>query len=148
MMPKFQHVYIFGLCVFILCISLIISSGLWSQEKNSKPPQTYVGRDVQILQFTSIGQLHEYMKKISASLGVSCKYCHNITAFEDPKAQKETTRRMMRMMNEINKNYFAESEKSITCFVCHQGRKHPTFSAEELKTIQEEEARKMKDDVF
>jgi hypothetical protein len=127
----------------IAILVLILATGvhiLWSQETKAPAPEvkSSPGKDLQILSFTSKGELHDYMKTVSKTLGVSCKYCHNLEkGFDsnDPQLHKDRAREMMTMMNEINEKYFKETEQKMTCFVCHQGRTKPVFTQEEQDKI-------------
>jgi outer membrane lipoprotein-sorting protein len=66
----------------------------------------------------------------SASLGETCTDCHsaesggNWDKYADDNPHKETARRMIGMMNAINKTYFA-GRREITCYSCHRGVERP-----------------------
>lgn len=112
-----------------------------SGEPAVKTKKEGVGLDMQVLTFKTIAELHSYMKTISSSLGVQCKFCHDLTAFEKnlPILKKNTARKMMGMTNEINEKYFAKLPNKISCFVCHQGRQEPVYSQESLDKVKKEE---------
>ncbi|MDX9752502.1 MAG: hypothetical protein RBU29_00980 [bacterium] len=89
-----------------VCLVLALAFGasqstLWSQEDNAPAPVSKVGVDMQILSFENKGELQAYMKSASEALGVGCKFCHDITAFEkNPEGlHKGAARGMMKMMN-------------------------------------------------
>jgi outer membrane lipoprotein-sorting protein len=82
-------------------------------------------KNIQILKDVPADQIIPAMQFISASLGVECEYCHVEHAFDkDDKKPKVTTRKMMEMMFNINKENF-EDQREVTCFTCHQGGAHP-----------------------
>jgi hypothetical protein len=82
-------------------------------------------KNIQILKDVPADQIIPAMQFISASLGVECEYCHVEHAFDkDDKKPKVTTRKMMEMMFNINKETF-EDQREVTCFTCHQGGAHP-----------------------
>jgi len=67
------------------------------------------------------------MVYFEAALGVGCPYCHDNDATKrelDTKPQKETARRMIEMVNAVNKNTFGGAPR-VTCFTCHMGRPTP-----------------------
>jgi photosynthetic reaction center cytochrome c subunit len=82
-------------------------------------------KNIQILKDVPADQIIPAMQFISASLGVECEYCHVEHAFDkDDKKPKVTTRKMMEMVFNINKETF-EDQREVTCFTCHQGGAHP-----------------------
>jgi photosynthetic reaction center cytochrome c subunit len=82
-------------------------------------------KNIQILKDVPADQIIPAMQFISASLGVECEYCHVEHAFDkDDKKPKVTTRKMMEMMFNINKETF-EDQREVTCFTCHQGGARP-----------------------
>jgi hypothetical protein len=67
------------------------------------------------------------MVYFEAALGVGCGYCHDNDAAKrelDTKPQKDIARRMIEMVNTLNKNSFAGAPR-VTCFTCHAGRPTP-----------------------
>jgi hypothetical protein len=72
-------------------------------------------------------QLNPTMVMFEAALGVGCPYCHDNDAAKrelDTKPQKEVARRMIEMVNAVNKNTFGGANR-VTCFTCHNGRPSP-----------------------
>jgi hypothetical protein len=58
-------------------------------------------------------------------LGVECEFCHVQGAFEkDDKKPKQTARKMMEMMFDINKDNF-DGHREVTCYSCHRGSTDP-----------------------
>lgn len=83
-----------------------------------------VYKNIQILKGMPAAELEPTMAFISGSLGVKCNHCH-VNPFEkDEKPTKQTARRMMRMVLELNKGTFA-GEKAVSCFTCHRGSPKP-----------------------
>lgn len=67
------------------------------------------------------------MVYFEAALGVGCPYCHDNDATKreaDTKPQKDVARRMIDMVNALNKNSFGGAPR-VTCFTCHAGRPTP-----------------------
>ena len=72
-------------------------------------------------------QLNPTMVYFEAALGVGCGYCHDNDATKrelDTKPQKEIARRMIEMVNAVNKNSFGGAAR-VTCYTCHMGRPTP-----------------------
>jgi photosynthetic reaction center cytochrome c subunit len=82
-------------------------------------------KNLQVLKDVPPGQLIPAMQFISASLGVECEFCHVRDAFDkDDKQSKQTARRMMQMMFDLNANQF-HGERAVTCYTCHRGSSKP-----------------------
>lgn len=97
-----------------------------SQEKTAA--QQY--KNIQVFKDLPASQLIGAMQFISASLGVGCDYCHvtaergNWPMEKDDKKTKQTARKMILMMREINGANF-EGKLVVNCTSCHQGRSRP-----------------------
>jgi hypothetical protein len=88
--------------------------------------------------------LHKVMRLYSRSLGVRCGYCHvanpsnprDMNFAADDKPEKLIAREMIKMTNDINKNYLASIGKgdfeTITCVSCHNGKQKPLVSIDSL----------------
>ena len=84
-----------------------------------------VFKNIKVLKSMPAGELQNGMFFISAALGVDCSYCHTPPAMEkDDKPSKETARRMLAMVSEINQNF--GNKPVVSCATCHQGRPKPT----------------------
>ena len=86
-------------------------------------------KNIKTLKGIPADQIFPAMQFITASLGVDCEYCHvrdgRQMAFDkDDKKPKLAARKMIEMMNAINKDNF-ESKKEVTCNTCHMGSPHP-----------------------
>jgi hypothetical protein len=100
-------------------------------------------------------ELHLIMRQYSKALGVRCGFCHerkegqeHADFASDNKHEKEITRDMMRMVNDINEKYLAQSGnghfEKITCVTCHMGRKVPIISTDSLpKNANERDPKKI-----
>ena len=84
-----------------------------------------VFKNIQVLKGIPAEQLAPAMQFMTASLGVSCGYCHVEEHFEkDDKKAKRTAREMMKMMSAIDANHF-EGKREVTCYTCHRGAAEP-----------------------
>ena len=86
-------------------------------------------------------QVHEIMHKWEAMLGAECSTCHaadpknvgpngkpRLNFADDSKKEKQAARLMVKMTEEINKNYVSMIENSgapVTCGTCHRGHVTP-----------------------
>jgi photosynthetic reaction center cytochrome c subunit len=84
-----------------------------------------VFKNVQVLKDVPSDQLIPAMQFITSSLGVQCAFCHVENAFDkDDKKTKQTARKMMQMMFDIDASNF-EGKQLVTCFSCHRGSPQP-----------------------
>jgi photosynthetic reaction center cytochrome c subunit len=84
-----------------------------------------VFKNVQVLKDIPSDQLIPAMQFVTSSLGVQCSYCHVENAFDkDDKKTKQTARKMMRMMLDIDAANF-EAKQVVTCNTCHRGNPRP-----------------------
>ncbi|BAV05754.1 hypothetical protein FLA_1766 [Filimonas lacunae] len=107
-----------------------------------KPSEQPRKRNLKILpQNISKDSLDRIMRGFNEALGVKCGFCHapskeggRMDFSSDEKHEKETTRMMMTMTNEINKKYFmddvapedsARFANKVTCNTCHRGNTIP-----------------------
>lgn len=87
-------------------------------------------KNIRVLKGIPVDQFMATMGFFSASLGETCTDCHsaesggNWDKYADDNARKETARRMIGMMNAINKTYFG-GRREITCYSCHRGVERP-----------------------
>jgi photosynthetic reaction center cytochrome c subunit len=89
-----------------------------------------VFKNVQVLKGIPVTEFMETMGFFSASLGYNCTNCHtaeslgNWAKYADDIPVKRTARRMIQMVNAINKENFA-GRRVITCYTCHRGGGEP-----------------------
>ena len=112
-------------------IALLCGSLAYSQAPAPKPPMAEeVFKNVQVLKGISVGEFMDTMGIFSAALGISCENCHSLSDKSwadyalDTTDKKKTARRMVVIMQAINKNYFG-GRQVVTCFSCHRGGDHP-----------------------
>jgi len=77
--------------------------------------------NIEVLKDIPSDQLIPSMRYITATLGVECDFCHDTKNFmSDDKPEKNTARKMMKMMFAINKDNF-NGQREVTCYTCHRG---------------------------
>ena len=83
-------------------------------------------RNVQVLKDVPPDQWMLVMQYVAASLGVQCNYCHVMgDNASDDKDTKKTARKMMQMVSDLNKEFFA-GKPAVSCASCHNGHSKPT----------------------
>jgi len=114
-----------------LAIGSLGGSLAYSQASATKPLMAEdVFKNVQVLKGISVGEFMDTMGIFSAALGISCENCHSLSDKSwadyalDTTDKKKTARRMVVIMQGINKNYFG-GRQVVTCFSCHRGGDHP-----------------------
>jgi photosynthetic reaction center cytochrome c subunit len=86
-------------------------------------------------------QVHEIMEKWEGELGTGCKTCHaadpknlgpngkpRLNFADDSKEDKQTARKMFKMVEDINSSYISKIDSSgapVTCGTCHRGHLGP-----------------------
>ena len=87
-------------------------------------------KNIQVLRGISVDQFLGTMGFFAASLSLNCTDCHTSESggswarYADDTALKNTARRMVVMVNSINKADFGGARK-ITCYTCHRGSQRP-----------------------
>jgi len=83
-------------------------------------------RNVQVLKDVPQDQWQLVMQYIAASLGGQCNYCHVMgDNASDDKQTKQTARKMMQMVADLNKQFFA-GKPTVSCASCHNGHPKPS----------------------
>ena len=94
------------------------------------PMAEEVFKKVDILKGIPVDEFMDTMGMFSAALSLNCIDCHvpesvgSWEKFADETPLKVTTRRMLTMVNDINKNNFS-GVRSVTCYTCHRGDMRP-----------------------
>jgi hypothetical protein len=89
-----------------------------------------VFENVQVLKGIPVNQFMETMGFFSAALGYNCTNCHgddvlgNWERYANDIPVKRTARRMIQVVNTINKDLFGGRE-AVTCYTCHRGSPAP-----------------------
>jgi hypothetical protein len=95
-----------------------------------KPPMAEdVFKNLTVLRGIPVNDFMLTMGAFSAALGMSCQDCHSANdrdwgAFALDNPRKNTARRMVGIMQEINKTHFG-GRQVVTCFSCHRGADRP-----------------------
>lgn len=85
-----------------------------------------VFKNIKVLRGIPVNQFMETMGFFSAALGYNCTNCHgndvlgNWAKYADDIPVKNTARRMVNIVNTINKQLF-NGRQAVTCYTCHRG---------------------------
>jgi hypothetical protein len=125
-MSKQIKSYLLAFALITVTLAMSVVSRAQSGPSNEAPKTTEQAfKNIQVLKGLPADQLFPTMQFISASLGVECEFCHVERAFDkDDKKPKEAARKMIRMVQAINKDNF-EGHMAVTCNSCHRGSPHP-----------------------
>ncbi len=108
----------------ILALAIVVRTGS-TQTQVETAGQKF--KSIKVLNDMPADQMGKVMNMMSASLGVDCKFCHasNDGDYEkDGNENKETARRMIKMVQDLNKSQF-NGRPEINCYTCHHGISHP-----------------------
>ena len=86
-------------------------------------------KNIQVLKGIPVDEFMGTMGLFSAALSVCCGDCHIGAGTSNPQweadpPRKQMARKMVTMVNAINRNYF-RSEPRVSCFTCHRGNYNP-----------------------
>lgn len=108
-------------------------------------------QNVQVLLGMSTAEIWSFMQQqVSGALGVGCQYCHNVQPDangiyqfdKDTFQQKVSARNMMRLVNDLNKNFIVNLPywrgNYVTCSTCHSGIGNGKGLPRELETVSDQ----------
>ena len=87
-------------------------------------------KNIQVLRGIPVNEFMGTMGFFAASLSMNCTDCHvtesagDWNRYQDDTPLKQTARRMVIMMNAINRSDFGNT-RLATCYTCHRGIQHP-----------------------
>ena len=130
-------------CVVVVCFASIARAQLPAGSEGKTAEQVY--KNIQVLQGTPMDLFLPEMRLFEAALGVNCEYCHlEQDRSKDDLEEKQTARKMIAMVREINKNF--DGRTVVTCYTCHRGNVEPVgvtmFPSVERTELNEEEKAK------
>jgi outer membrane lipoprotein-sorting protein len=130
-------------CV-VVYVASIAGAQLPPGSESKTAEQVY--KNIQVLQGTPMDLFLPEMRLFEAALGVNCEYCHlEQDRSKDDLEAKQTARKMIAMVREINKNF--DGRTVVTCYTCHRGNVEPVgvtmFPSVERTELNEEEKAKI-----
>jgi hypothetical protein len=118
-----------GAAALVWLLSAVMAGARGAQD--ARPPMAEeVFKNVQILKGIPVDEFMGTMGFFSASLGLNCTDCHvdesggNWAKYADDNDLKRTARRMMQMVNALNRTSF-NGRQVVTCNTCHRGTRRP-----------------------
>ena len=119
---------LFGFSLLLIStgwVSLNLTGSKNDQQGGKEKTTDEVFKNIKVLKGMPASQLLPTMQFFEASLGFNCSNCH-VRGHDDSdkKPEKRKARRMIKMMDEINKDSF-EGKQVVTCFTCHRGNADP-----------------------
>src|ERR1051326_8324462 len=119
-------------CAPSVIVAVALSAGLVLPARAQEKPLMAedVFKNVQVLRGIPVNQFMETMGFFSAALGYNCTNCHgdavlgNWEKYAVDIPLKRTARRMIQVVNTINKDLFGGRE-AVTCYTCHRGSPTP-----------------------
>ncbi|HLH06166.1 MAG TPA: photosynthetic reaction center cytochrome c subunit family protein [Terriglobales bacterium] len=122
-----------GHCAVAALVACAMGSG-WARGQAEKPQMAEDAfKNIQVLRGISVDQFLGTMGFFAASLSLNCTDCHTAESggswarYADDTPLKNTARRMVVMVNAINKADFG-GERKITCYTCHRGSQRPEIT--------------------
>lgn len=107
----------------------VVINGQTTQEP--KPPVAEeVFKNVQVIKGIPVDEFMDTMGMFSAALSMNCVDCHTADSteqwenFAKDTPLKQTARKMMLMVNAINRDNF-QGVRAVTCYTCHHGDERP-----------------------
>jgi outer membrane lipoprotein-sorting protein len=136
MKVDWRHTGLTVTAILIVGLLWLTSAGIQASPRQNPQPEATVRmaeevfQNVQVLKGIPADQFLDTMGMFASALLFDCVSCHVKEILSDPKAFAKPTarilqaRRMIGMMNAINKDYFF-GEPRVTCFTCHGGGNRP-----------------------
>src|SRR5262245_23773838 len=133
---KFQSMQTIAFALTTLGRCLLAAAIAYGQTAQDPKPQLAeeVFKNVQFLKGIPVDEFMDTMGMISNAVGLNCLDCHtgdSDTSWERFAADtelKRTSRRMIEMVNTINRQNF-RGESRVTCYTCHHGDLRPKSDA-------------------
>lgn len=126
-----------GTAAGAIAIATLVWGGVWggaflAAQAPAERPQLAeeVFKNVQLLKGIPVKEFMGTMGMFSASLGLNCTDCHveeaggNWARYADETDLKRTARRMMTMVDSLNKSMFG-GRRLVSCYSCHRGTNRP-----------------------
>ncbi|HEY3579525.1 MAG TPA: c-type cytochrome [Pyrinomonadaceae bacterium] len=111
----------------LLSVAVSLPFTIHTSSAPQEKPIELSAKNIQVLKGMPESQLMPTMHLMRTALGVKCEFCHvavNGKYWMDDKPQKQTARRMIQMVFDINKANFG-GEPVVTCNTCHRGSTKP-----------------------
>ena len=125
------HWILTGFVVLSIGVALITHGiDLFGQAAATPQMSEQAFKNIQVLKGIPVDEFMGTMGLFSAALSVCCGDCHTGAGTSNPKweadpPRKQTARRMVQMVNNINRDNFG-GRQVVTCWTCHRGSQKPS----------------------
>ena len=114
----------------ILAVALCLVASVAAGAETKSAEQQF--KNIQVFKGVPASQIDATMDVMAGALGVGCEFCHVKSEKQgerwpmdkDDKQAKRTARKMVTMMQRINRDFFG-GDQVVTCATCHQGHAEP-----------------------
>ena len=122
---------------FLVAVGMLVVCllGVGVAGSQAPPPQPQMAEDVftniQVLRGIPVDEFMGTMGFFATATGLNCTDCHvdesggSWARYADDNELEQTARRMVLMMNAINRTNFG-GRQVVTCVTCHRGNARPT----------------------
>jgi photosynthetic reaction center cytochrome c subunit len=110
--------------VFAIILGATVFAGAQEGQQLAGKTAEQAYKNIQVLKDIPADQVIPTMRVIAGSLGVGCNFCHVQDRSSDEVMNKQTARKMISMMMDINKANF-NARQEVTCYTCHKGTNDP-----------------------
>ena len=125
-----------ALVVTVLTVAWLTSVALvlaQAQAGSTGQMSEQVFKNIQVLKGIPVDEFMGTMGAFTADLSLCCGDCHTGAGTSNPKweddpPRKQTARRMVQMVQGINRTNFG-GRQVVTCWTCHRGQKGPSVTA-------------------
>ncbi|MSO82913.1 MAG: photosynthetic reaction center cytochrome c subunit [Acidobacteria bacterium] len=115
----------------VVCLLSVGLAGSQAPPAQRPPMAEEVFKNVQVLKGIPVDEFMATMGFFATATGLNCTDCHvdesggSWARYADDNALKQQTRRMVVMMNTINRTNFG-GRQVVTCVTCHRGNSRPS----------------------
>src|SRR5690349_13258281 len=106
-----------------VAVCLLVAALANAQAPQEKPLMADdVFKNIQVLRGLTVDQFMGTMGFIAAALSMNCSECHHTGSaaeYADDTPRKQTARKMILMVNALNKANFG-GKREVTCYSCHR----------------------------
>jgi hypothetical protein len=129
-MGRSTRIFIAASATLVACLFSAALAGSQAPPAPRPPMAEEVFKNIQVLKGIPVDQFMGTMGFFASATGLNCTDCHvdesggSWARYADDNALKQQTRRMVVMMNTINRTNFG-GRQVVTCNTCHRGSSRP-----------------------
>jgi photosynthetic reaction center cytochrome c subunit len=117
----------------LIIIAFLCDASAFGQAPSGQQMAEQAFKNVTVLKGIPVDEFMDTMGMFSAALTLTCSACHVQQSLEswdkyaDDTPLKQTARRMVLMVNALNRNNNFRAGRKVTCWTCHHGSQLPEF---------------------